>query len=195
MFKSIDEMMEKYYKEFAKEGATMEEIVNALDELVYRYEESVKKKEEKKAQHDKATKNMDSDSNPVSEDAKKHERDNKEDCYDDVSHPSHYCQSGGMECIDEMILLYGEEEVMSFCKLNSHKYRHRALYKGGRKDIEKSNWYLAKYKELKEIVEAKNAKRHEASMKDMRNLLGICAMCDIDSYNTAFMDMYKKYFG
>lgn len=72
--------------------------------------------------------------------------------YDEVNHPDHYVNSG-IECIDEMILLYGKEETMSFCKLNSHKYRKRAFDKGGRKDIDKSNWYIRKYMELKRMNE------------------------------------------
>ena len=48
---------------------------------------------------------------------------------DNVNHPSHYCQEGSMECIDEMIMIFGKEE-----------------------DMKKSDWYLAKYKELKESV-------------------------------------------
>lgn len=63
---------------------------------------------------------------------------------DVVNHPSHYCEHG-MECIDEMILLYGRDETMSFCKLNSHKYRKRALDKGGREDQDKSDWYVKEY--------------------------------------------------
>ena len=62
---------------------------------------------------------------------------------DMVNHPSHY--EHGIECIDEMILLYGKEETMSFCKLNSHKYRKRALDKGGREDQDKSDWYVKEY--------------------------------------------------
>lgn len=69
---------------------------------------------------------------------------------DNVNHPSHYCQEGSMECIDEMIMLFGKEEVMHFCKLNAWKYRKRALYKNKEEDMKKSDWYLAKYKELKE---------------------------------------------
>ena len=45
--------------------------------------------------------------------------------HDAVNHPSHYCREGSMECIDEMILLFGKEEVKSFCKLNAWKYRKR----------------------------------------------------------------------
>lgn len=74
---------------------------------------------------------------------------NKEE--DVVNHPSHYCQEGSMECIDEMILLFGKEETMSFCKLNAWKYRKRAMYKNGEEDMKKSDWYLNKYKELSEM--------------------------------------------
>ena len=66
--------------------------------------------------------------------------DNDEDM---VNHPSHY--EHGIECIDEMILLFGVAETMSFCKLNSHKYRKRALDKGGREDLDKSDWYMKEY--------------------------------------------------
>lgn len=62
---------------------------------------------------------------------------------DMVNHPSHY--EHGIECIDEMILLYGVVETMYFCKLNAHKYRKRALDKGGREDIDKSDWYMKEY--------------------------------------------------
>lgn len=62
---------------------------------------------------------------------------------DMVNHPSHY--EHGIECIDEMVLLYGVMETMSFCKLNSHKYRKRALDKGGKEDMDKSDWYMKEY--------------------------------------------------
>lgn len=62
---------------------------------------------------------------------------------DVVNHPSHY--EHGIECIDEMILLYGAMETMSFCKLNAHKYRKRAFDKGGKEDMDKSDWYMKEY--------------------------------------------------
>jgi hypothetical protein len=68
--------------------------------------------------------------------------DNTKDV-DMVNHPPHY--ERGIECIDEMILLYGKEETMSFCKLNSHKYRKRVLDKGGKEDQDKSDWYVKEY--------------------------------------------------
>ena len=52
-----------------------------------------------------------------------------------VNHPAHYKRDGAMECIDEMLLLFGKEEVMSFCKLNAWKYRYRAMDKNGQEDI------------------------------------------------------------
>ena len=68
--------------------------------------------------------------------------------FDNVNRPKHYIREGGMECIDEMILLFGVEEVKSFCKLNAWKYRYRAAEKNGEEDLRKSDWYLRKYKEL-----------------------------------------------
>ena len=69
---------------------------------------------------------------------------------DNVNHPSHYTQ-GGMECIDEMVLIFGIPATMDFCLLNAWKYRKRAPFKGKAiEDMAKSDWYLAKYKELEE---------------------------------------------
>lgn len=65
-----------------------------------------------------------------------------------VDHPSHYNREGSMECIDEMLLLFGVEETKSFCKLNAWKYRYRAADKNGAEDLKKSDWYINKYKEL-----------------------------------------------
>lgn len=69
--------------------------------------------------------------------------------HDPVNHPSHYCQEGGMECIDEMVAVFGERAVMDFCLLNVWKYRKRAVFKNGEEDLKKSDWYMKKYLELK----------------------------------------------
>ena len=53
-----------------------------------------------------------------------------------------------MECIDEMILVFGKEAVKHFCLCNAWKYRYRAADKNGEEDLKKSDWYLSKYKEL-----------------------------------------------
>ena len=67
---------------------------------------------------------------------------------DNVNHPSHYCQDGGMECIDEMIAVFGVFAVKYFCLCNVWKYRKRALYKNGKEDMEKADWYMKKFVEL-----------------------------------------------
>lgn len=64
-----------------------------------------------------------------------------------VTHPSHYTQ-GGIECIDAMQSAFGKEAVANFCKCNAFKYIWRAEHKNGLQDIDKSIWYLNKYKEL-----------------------------------------------
>lgn len=69
---------------------------------------------------------------------------------DNVNHPTHYNQHP-METIDEMVLLFGKEAVINFCICNAWKYRTRAPYKDKlEEDNAKSDWYLAKAKELKE---------------------------------------------
>lgn len=70
-----------------------------------------------------------------------------------VDHPMHYNRSDAMECIDEMMLVFGKEATMKFCLLNAWKYRYRAADKNGVEDLKKSDWYLQKYKELKGVVE------------------------------------------
>ena len=66
-----------------------------------------------------------------------------------VNHPKHYCRDGAMESIEEMLMVFGKEAVMHFCLLNAWKYRYRASDKNGAEDIQKSDWYMAKYAELK----------------------------------------------
>lgn len=67
---------------------------------------------------------------------------------DVVNHPSHYCQEGSMECIDEMVAIFGTIAVRNFCLLNAWKYRKRAIFKNGEEDMKKSDWYINKYIEL-----------------------------------------------
>lgn len=65
-----------------------------------------------------------------------------------VNHPKHYNRENAMECIEEMVMLFGVKETQIFCKLNAWKYRYRAAEKNGIEDLEKSDWYIQKYKEL-----------------------------------------------
>lgn len=67
---------------------------------------------------------------------------------DNVNSPSHYRQENSMECIDEMLEVFGETAVKYFCLLNVWKYRKRAVFKNGIEDMQKSDWYMKKYIEL-----------------------------------------------
>jgi hypothetical protein len=61
---------------------------------------------------------------------------------DTVNHPSHYNQ-GKREVIEEMRLMFGDEDVKAFCKLNAYKYMRRADYKGKKEeDLAKAEWYM-----------------------------------------------------
>lgn len=70
--------------------------------------------------------------------------------FDPVNRPRHYNREGAMESIDEMVLIMGREATMHFCLGNVLKYRYRAADKNGEEDLKKSDWYMRKYKELKE---------------------------------------------
>lgn len=55
--------------------------------------------------------------------------------------PKHY-KAHGMECIKEMLLVFGKEATLNFCKLNVWKYRYRAGAKGGDEDQRKADNYM-----------------------------------------------------
>lgn len=74
------------------------------------------------------------------------EMTNKTDSEMLVNHPKHYNRA--IECIDEMIAVFGVEVVKHFCLCNVWKYRYRASDKNGQEDLEKSDWYMRKYMEL-----------------------------------------------
>ena len=71
-----------------------------------------------------------------------------DDEIDMVNHPQHYNRDGAMECIDEMIAVFGKDIVACFCLCNVWKYRYRASDKGHEEDLSKSDYYMDKYKEL-----------------------------------------------
>ena len=79
---------------------------------------------------------------------------------DIINHPKHYNREGAMESIDEMVLIFGKEAVKHFCLCNAWKYRYRADDKNGIEDMKKSDWYIAKYKELSEYGRAKEYPSH-----------------------------------
>ena len=77
--------------------------------------------------------------------------------FDPVQKPRHHNREDAIECIDEMELVFGPEATAHFCLLNCWKYRYRSgLKDNGYQDLEKSDWYMKKYKELKEKIEQNN---------------------------------------
>lgn len=71
---------------------------------------------------------------------------------EEINHPDRY-KSGGFECIDVMVAVFGKEAVKWFSLLNAFKYIWRHKHKGGLKDIKKAVNYLNKYIELTESEE------------------------------------------
>lgn len=70
--------------------------------------------------------------------------------FDVVNKPKHYNREGAIQCLDEMELVFGSKALRDFCLLNAWKYRYRAADKNGSEDIAKSDFYMRKYKELKQ---------------------------------------------
>jgi len=69
-----------------------------------------------------------------------------------VVNPNHYQSKNNdisIDCITAMRAAFGDKEVATWCKLNAFKYIWRCDNKGELEDIEKADWYLNKYKELK----------------------------------------------
>ena len=67
---------------------------------------------------------------------------------DIVNQPPHYKQHA-MECIDEMVEVFGVHAVISYCLCNVWKYRYRAPYKGKfEEDNAKADWYMHAVQDL-----------------------------------------------
>lgn len=69
-----------------------------------------------------------------------------------VNHPDHYNRE--IECIEEMRLVFGDEETAIFCKLNAWKYRYGRIGKPGADtdtDLKKSDWYMGYFQDLCEL--------------------------------------------
>ena len=64
---------------------------------------------------------------------------------DSVNHPSHYADSCSMECIDVMELVFGKNDLATYCIINAFKYMWRWKNKNGKEDLDKARWYLDKF--------------------------------------------------
>jgi len=63
--------------------------------------------------------------------------------YDPVNKPAHYNLAEGIECIDYIRQVLGEDGFIAYCHGNLIKYQHRHRYKSNpQEDMEKAQWYL-----------------------------------------------------
>lgn len=70
------------------------------------------------------------------------------DAADMINHPPHYTY-GKRECIDEMLAMFGPQQVIAYCRCAAYKYRYRAGHKGDpAQDLAKADWYIDKAVEL-----------------------------------------------
>mgnify|MGYP002767271723 CR=1 FL=1 len=68
----------------------------------------------------------------------------EQDKQDNVNHPKHYEGHCSIECIDNMRLIFGNQNVTDYCMVNAYKYLSRYRYKNGYEDLKKAKWYLDK---------------------------------------------------
>lgn len=107
-------------------------------------------------------------------DAEKFAEYHSESKTDEVKEPAHY-KNHEFECIDEMIIAFGKDAVITFCVLNAWKYRNRAGSKGNAEtDLKKSDEYLRfAYELLGEPKLLKNAREAGAGISsDLLNPAG-----------------------
>jgi len=67
---------------------------------------------------------------------------------DVVNHPSHYTDTGSIECIEAIEAQLTHEEYEGFLRGNCTKYLWRWKNKGGVEDLKKCKWYLERLIEL-----------------------------------------------
>jgi hypothetical protein len=104
----------------------------------------------------------------------KNSSDQKNMNNDEVNNPKHYNSEVFPEVIDMMVTLFGVNETMSFCKLNSFKYRLRTGLKnvsndGITEDVRKAIWYEQKYEILRNTqYEHKNTETYNNKSETIR---------------------------
>lgn len=77
------------------------------------------------------------------------EKEYKKD--DVVNEPDHY-KHGTYQTIDEMVIVFGIDATIQFCRMNAWKYRARAPFKGNtEQDMAKANCYLEMAAQLQKI--------------------------------------------
>lgn len=86
-----------------------------------------------------------------------------------VNHPGYYNRE--IECIEEMRLVFGDEETAIFCKLNAWKYRYGRIGKPAvdvNTDLQKSDWYMGYFQDLKTNAADPEQIQKERDFKELR---------------------------
>lgn len=58
------------------------------------------------------------------------------------ANPDHYKTDDGIECVDAIRAMLGQERFEGFCQGNIIKYCWRYQHKGGSQDLEKAKVYM-----------------------------------------------------
>lgn len=96
------------------------------------------------------------------------EKETKPNKHDNVNHPKHYEGHCSIECIDNMRLIFGSQNVTDYCMVNAYKYLSRYRYKNGYEDLKKAKWYLDKAEVLHLTEET------DINCEIFDKLLGLC---------------------
>ena len=70
---------------------------------------------------------------------------------DNVNHPTHYTDSGSIECIEAIEASLTPDEYRGYLKGNIQKYVWRERLKGGTESLKKAQWYIDRLIQLDEI--------------------------------------------
>lgn len=70
---------------------------------------------------------------------------------DEVNHPPHYTDGGGIECIEAIEAQLTVEEYRGYLKGNIAKYVWRERHKGEVQSLKKAQWYLDRLVQLLEV--------------------------------------------
>lgn len=77
--------------------------------------------------------------------------------HDLINRPPHYNRFGGVECIEAIHAMLGDEGFIAYCQGNCIKYVWRWRHKGKEADLQKADWYLQRMLEMVETLEKRAA--------------------------------------
>lgn len=79
--------------------------------------------------------------------------------YDNVNHPEHYQNPGGVETIDIIENVLGLEGFLAYCWGNAIKYICRWKKKGGMESLNKAVWYIQRIEKTEAAIKKQKQER------------------------------------